>query len=104
MSFSTNDMRTLKRTKAEIQREPQWWCVHLMNFVDDFRRHRRPVAMTESFEITDRRIDALLASTAESLCDEIGIEPPKWLYSVPECEEPWFVGDLERLKAISIVE
>jgi len=97
-------MRTLKDTKEQIEREPSWWCVHLMNFVDDFRRRKDAKALAEPFELTDRRMDALLASTAESLCDEIGLEPPEWLERIPECEEPWFVGDLERLKAISIVE
>src|SRR5437867_7489055 len=97
-------MRTLRQTKQEIEREPQWWCIHLMNFVDDFRRGKNSQALAEPFAQSDERIDALLASTAESLCDEIGMDPPAWLAEIPECNEPWFVGDLERLKAISIVE
>jgi hypothetical protein len=49
-------------------------------------------------------MDALLASTAEALCDEMGVEPPAWLDEIPECEQPYFVGGFESLKAISIVE
>lgn len=75
-----------------------------MNFVDDFRRHKNRGAIEEPFEPSDRKMDALLASTAESLCDELGLEPPSWIELIPECEEPWFVSGFERLKAITIVE
>ncbi len=96
---------TLKATREKIQSEPQWWCIHLMNFVDDFRRSKDPQAIAEAFDETnDAKMDALAASTAEALCDEIGIEPPAWLSKVPGCAEPWFVGEMQRLKAISIVE
>ena len=97
-------MITLKETREKIEREPRWWCIHLMNFVDDFRRSKSASAVKEPFPCSDERMDALLASTAESLCDELGLEPPNWLEGIPECREPWFVGDLQRLKAISIVQ
>lgn len=97
-------MRTLKATRQEIETDPQWWCIHLMNFVDDFRRHKSLRAVNEPFEPGDVRMDALLASTSEALCDELGLVTPAWLQEIPACEEPWFVGDLQRLKAISIVE
>lgn len=60
--------------------------------------------MSEPFERSDVRMDALLASTSEALCDELGLDPPAWLEEIPACEDPWFVGDLQRLKAISLVE
>ena len=97
-------MITLSETKQKIEGEPRWWCIHLMNFVDDFRRHKNVRAVKDPFVSGDERMDALLASTAESLCDELGLEPPVWLERIPECKEPWFVGDLQRLKAVSIVE
>jgi hypothetical protein len=97
-------MITLKETKQQIDLEPQRWCVHLMNFVDDFRYHRNARAVSEPFVPTERKTDALLASTAEALCDEMGLAPPLWLAEIPECEQPFFVGGLESLKAISIVE
>lgn len=81
-----------------------------MNFVDDFRYYRDPGALKEPFELSDDRddrddrMDALLASTAESLCDEIGIEPPLWLAKIPACRDPYFVAEIQNLKAISIVE
>ena len=97
-------MITLRETKENIEREPQWWQIHLANFIDDFRYYRDLAALTTPFERNDEKMDAVLASTAESLCDEIGLKPPTWLSEVPECAEPFFVGDMERLKAISIVE
>jgi hypothetical protein len=97
-------MITLRETKERIEREPQWWQIHLANFIDDFRRSRDPAALADPFERNNEKIDAVLASTAESLCDEVGLKPPLWLSEVPECAEPYFVSGMERLKAITIVE
>lgn len=97
-------MITLKETKQQIEREPQHWCMHLMNFVDDFRYYKDERAINEPFIPSERKMDALLASTAEALCDEMGVEPPAWLDEIPECEQPYFVSGFESLKAISIVE
>ncbi|HVF51640.1 MAG TPA: hypothetical protein VNA19_16265 [Pyrinomonadaceae bacterium] len=97
-------MITLREVKEQIEADPKWWCIHLMDFVDDFRRYKDVRAIAEPFVLTDDRTDPLLASVAETLCDEIGIQPPDWLASVPACAEPYFVGGLENLKAISIVE
>ena len=97
-------MITLNETKRLIEQEPQHWRVHLMDFVDDFRRRKDPRAMAEPFDLSDERTDALLAATAESLCDEVGLVPPAWLAQVPDCRRPYFVGGFESLKAISVVE
>lgn len=97
-------MITLKETKQEITREPQHWCVHLMDFVDDFRYYKDMRAVAEPFALTDSKMDALLASTAEYLCDELKLNPPAWLAGIPDCEDPFFVGEIQNLKAISIVE
>ena len=97
-------MITISEVKEEISRDPKHWCVHLMSFVDDLRYYRDPRAIAEPFEMTDERTDALLASTVEYLCDELGLEHPPWLALVPACSIPYFVSGLENLKAISIVE
>lgn len=97
-------MITLKETRDKITSDPEWWAIHLMNFVDDFRYYKKVRAIEEPFEQTDRLMDSLVAATAEALCDELNLEPPPWLSQIPDCEEPWFVGGIERLKAISIVE
>jgi hypothetical protein len=97
-------MITLREVKEQVTADPKWWCIHLMDFVDDFRRHKDVRSVAESFSLTDERMDALLVSTAETLCDEVGIQPPEWMASFPACREPYFVGGLESLKAITIVE
>ena len=97
-------MITLREVKDQINADPKWWRIHFMDFVDDFRYHKDLQAVAEPFELSDQKMDALLASMAESLCDELGITPPEWLAHVPPSPEPYFVGGLENLKAISIVE
>src|SRR5437879_6805523 len=84
-------MITLKETREKIANDKRWWCIHLMNFVDDFRRHRDVRAIEDPFDFCDdHKMDALLASTAECLCDEFQLTTPAWLRSVPDCKEPWF--------------
>jgi len=97
-------MMTLRELKEQILADPKWSLIYFMDFADDFRYYKDPQAVVEPFELSDQKMDALLASMAESLCDEMGIEPPEWLARVPACREPYFVGGLENLKAISIVE
>jgi len=46
----------------------------------------------------------ILASVAESICDELKLPAPLWLRDVPACKEPYFVAGLENLKATAIVE
>jgi hypothetical protein len=95
---------TIAETRDKIAGDEKWWAIHLMNFVDDFRRGKDPRAIAAPFPRREERMDALLAATVESLCDELNLDPPRWLEQVPECQEPWFVSGLERLKAIAIVQ
>lgn len=60
--------------------------------------------IAESFQLSDDKIDALLASTIEYLCDELNIEMPEWVSEIPSCDEPFFVSGIEYLKATAIVE
>jgi hypothetical protein len=97
-------MITLRETKHEIDADPKNWVVHLMDFVDDFRYYRDQRAVSEPFDLTDDRMDALLGSTAQFLCDELTIETPEWIHRLPACKDPWFVSGMESLKAIALVE
>lgn len=97
-------MITAVQTKQEMERDPKWWKIPLMDFVDDFRYHRDPAAIIEPFELNDERQDAVLASVIETLCDEIGVPVPDWLATVPACRDPYFMSGMESLKAISLVE
>ncbi len=97
-------MNTLEATKEKIEAEPKYWRVWLMDFVDDFRYYKNAAMIAESFELSDDKIDALLASTIEYLCDELKIETPEWLNEIQPCREPYFVSGIENLKATAIVE
>ena len=97
-------MNTAAETKTRIDEDPKWWKIPLMEFVDDFRRHKDPKMIAEPFQLSDGSKDAVLASVIETLCDELKLEIPKWLKSVPPCREPYFLSEMENLKAISLVE
>lgn len=97
-------MITLVETKNKILENPQWWRIPLMDFVDDFRHHKNVEAIAEPFVSSDEKIDALLASTAESLCDEFDLPIPFWLSKISACRKPYFVSGLENLKASAIVQ
>src|SRR5438128_1753710 len=97
-------MITLRELKKQIEKDPEHWSIHLMDFVDDFRYYKDLAVLSESFDDQNDRWAALLASTAEALCQEMGLEPPRWIESVPASKDPWFVAGLESLKAIALVE
>lgn len=80
------------------------WPVHHFNFVDAFRRQARPelVAGPPDPE-TPARLEALLASTVETLCEEAGIPVPGWVWGVGRLGRPWFVSGVESLKALALV-
>ena len=75
-----------------------------MDFVDDFRYHKKPEAINEPFKLDDEEKDAVFAGVIETLCDELEIEIPEWLYDVPASSKPVFLSRMENLKSFSIVE
>ena len=97
-------MITAKETKIRMNDEPRWWKIALFDFVDDFRYHKNSAAVAEPFEIGDERKDAVLASVIETLCDELSISVPDWVSRIPACREPYFLSEMETLKAFSILE
>ena len=97
-------MVTLRNVKAQIEADSPNWRLYLMDFVDDFRAHQQLSAIAQPIDLSDNRMDAMLASTAQYLCEEQQLPCPDWLYGVPACKDPWFVAGLENLKAIALVE
>ncbi len=97
-------MVTIRELKQQILSDFPNWAIYLMDFVDDFRYYKHPQAVATGIEPGNERIDALLAATVHYLCDELGLEPPNWVYEVPPCKDPWFVSGMESLKAIALVE
>jgi len=97
-------MITARETKERMLDDPRWWKTALMDFVDDFRYHGDPSAITQPFELGDEEKDAVLAGTIETLCDEMAISIPEWLDKIPACREPLFLSRAEPLKAFSLAE
>ncbi len=97
-------MITMKETHAVMMDNPTQWRIPLMDFVDDFRQQRDILALQEPFVPKDPTLDALLASTAESLCRELNIPPPPWLETVPASPKAWFVSGFDSLRAIALAE
>ena len=97
-------MITLKETHAAMMNNPAQWRIPLMDFVDDFRQQRNILALQDPFAPGDPALDALLASTAESLCRELRFPPPSWIESTPASPKAWFVSGFDSLRAIALAE
>lgn len=97
-------MTTLKQTKEKINADSENWKLYFYDFVDDFRYSKSIDLVSEPFKMDNEKFDALLASTTEKLCEELGLEIPKWLNEIPSCKTPFFVAGFENLKATAIVE
>lgn len=97
-------MITAVETKEKFLDNSRSWKITLMDFVDDFRQQKDLGAIAEPFELCDERKDAILASTIETLCDEMKLSIPEWLYEVPSCKHPYFVAEDDDLMATAIVE
>jgi hypothetical protein len=96
--------RTINETKAAMLEYGEHWRIPFMEFVDDFRRLKDLRLIEKPFALGDERFDSLLASAIEHLCAELDLETPSWSWGVPACKSPWFVSDVENLKAIAIAE
>jgi len=81
------------------------WKIWLFNFVDAFRKHRDPsyISMPPAQGLP-RDLMALFASVAEALCAETGVPAPPWCSSVAPLKDPWFVANMESLKATALLE
>ena len=81
------------------------WPLHLFNFVDAFRdTSDESLIQLAPHEALDEKIKALLASTVETLCQDLKINVPEWCKSIPRLKAPWFVAEVESLKPMALVE
>ena len=81
------------------------WRTHLFNFVDRFRASSDPLLVASPpVNELDARLKALIASTVETLCNELSISPPDWRKGISPLPKPWFVSGIESLKAMALVE
>lgn len=81
------------------------WKLWLFNFVDAFRaaKDKGLYIETPPAPKTSLRIRALLASTVETLCQEVGIKAPLWCKATPGLSAPWFVAEVENLKVMALM-
>lgn len=80
------------------------WPIHLFNFVDEFRRNpREGLVAAPPDPGTPKPLQCLIASTVETLSEEIGMDSPEWCWGVGRLTEPWFVSGTESLKALALV-
>lgn len=81
------------------------WKIPLFNFVDQFRKtkNKKLITAPPSEDLPPQML-ALLACVIESLCLEAEIHVPWWCGGIPALESPYFVAEIENLKALSIME
>jgi hypothetical protein len=81
------------------------WKVHMMDFVDEFRRSLDGrLIILPPVATLDKRLQALLASTVAHLCNEVGMDAPAWALKSHFLETPWFLADMNSLKATALLE
>ena len=81
------------------------WKIWLFNFVDAFRKYKDPLYVdAPPVQGLPNRINALIASTVEALCEELKMQAPPWCDTVSALQDPWFVAGAQNLKAMSIME
>lgn len=84
---------------------PSSWKIHFFNLVDHFRQTLDPrLLLLPPPSALPLQFQALLASMVWMLCDEAGIDAPGWAKKRYYLEKPWFVAEVEALKASALVE
>ncbi len=93
------------RASLLMMQKPMQWTLALFDFVDAFRRtHALSLIETPPDSKLELRLQVLLAAVADQLCQEFGIAAPLWLEAMLVLPQPWFVADVQNLKASAIVE
>lgn len=79
---------------------------YFMDALDEARRNNNPDAFFPLYtksRITKER--ALIQATVRHLCThEFHTPPPSWARETLWLKEPWFIADVENLKALALVE
>ena len=79
--------------------------IHFMDLVDTYRQtldpHQLLLAPPKGF---NKQLTALLASIVSELCGVSGIDSPRWATKRFYLDIPWFISEVESLKASAILE
>lgn len=99
------DCSTVAVSFRVLRDGPSSWKIHFMELVDEFRRSldSRLLLLPPPNELSLQH-KALLASIVVSLCWETEMTPPSWADRSFQLASPWFVSEMESLKAMSILE
>jgi len=81
------------------------WKIHFMDLIDEFQRTLDPqlILLAPPVELS-REQRALLASIVLQLCMNENISPPAWSMKKNFLSKPWFVSEMQSLKAMAIKE
>lgn len=103
--FCDSHPDSLRSLSRRISYNDAEWKLELFNFVDEFR-NKKDFRLIEQAPVStcDLKYQALFASVAESLCDEIKIPVPRWTEIIMPLGKPWFLAGVENLKPMAIVE
>ncbi len=81
------------------------WKLHFMEWVDQFRKTLDPrLLLLPPVSALEPRLQSLLCSITCALCGESEQEPPTWTFRSFYLPHPWFVAEVETLKATALVE
>lgn len=81
------------------------WKIHFMDFVDEFRRTKdRRLLILPPLANLDPRLRCLLGCIVVQLCHEVNMAAPDWAVNQAPLKNPWFVSEIESLKAIALTE
>jgi len=102
-NFPQDSIAIISRQIAQSKSKD--WRGPLFNFVDQIRLTKgvRYVQEPPSSDLTIETT-ALLASVVETLCFELNIEVPWWCSAIGPLKTPYFVAEVENLKAMTISE
>jgi DNA-binding XRE family transcriptional regulator len=93
------------RASLLMLQKPSHWSLALFDFVDAFRRTRDLALVATPPDLgLETRLQVLLAAVVEQLCRELALAPPLWLNAMSVLPQPWFVADVQNLKAMAIIE
>ncbi len=81
------------------------WKTHFMDFVDEFRNtlDYRLLLLPPPQDLS-LRLKELLSAIVLQLCKKQEIDPPTWALKKRGMKKPWFVSNMESLKALAIIE
>ena len=104
-SQSESDLSTVGIGFQILQEGFPFWKIHFFNFVDEFRRTFDPrLLLLPPPTALELKLQALIAATVRTLCDEAKIDAPSWAKKRYFLKEPWFVSETESLKASALLE